>query len=51
MDSMFYGCESLENVDTSTITMNNVINSDYMYGQCYKLDDKVDYNVYEIKRL
>lgn len=49
MDSMFYGCESLENVDTSTITMNNVINSDYMYGQCYKLDDKVDYNVYEIK--
>lgn len=49
MDSMFYGCEALENIDTSKIVMDHVINNDYMYGQCIKLKDKVDYNVYEMK--
>lgn len=32
MDSMFYGCEALENIDTSKIVMDHVINNDYMYG-------------------
>ena len=29
--------------------MDQAINTDYIYGGCYKLKDKVDYDVYDVR--